>query len=372
MRTFESDDCKIIYPNKTAFCFSPVIVDIQKKDIDLTFATIRIYKDTGDYWTEEREMSSGRAVFDISRYAQMLFSTVEHSGLDYSEAVSYSPHMKSAIIEIRLYISKTIPGGDSGYIRLFPTDLDFVWGSLEANEQVGGYKKLVWFVNYPFTIDLCCRPGNYFDVVSDGKPQYPVFNFPPRGEGIKSEFLWHIVNIGKLFKAPRRELYIAYPYSKRIKNGVESMGVTSYRLEVNRALGGIYLRWTDWQGRYCYYLFHPGSESIKVGEEVKFRRIGLSDAASYVNGVNRGDGRMVTKDSVVSVALVAPLVDEEIFSMLTTLLTSPVVDRYMGEDTNGPLWQRVNIATGSFTKTAKKLQDFTCQMELPQQNIPRL
>lgn len=376
MITVNTGEYVLEYPEEVVFAFSPVIIRIQRIEvINLTFAAVKIYKDGELRWNELREVArDGQIVFDVSRYLQMLLSSIEHSYIDYSKRVSYNPNFtKNVRIEVLIYTDEEVTESTK-YEAMHVINFKPVWGCLDINEKLGGHATRTWFVNYPFTFDLSSKTNNYFDVYIDGKHDDQVFNISTDQDGVNpNTFHPYLVNPGKLFEPPQRELYLSAYGCLHICNGVVSTGVTSYKLRVDRSTSGVYLRWIDRQGQYCYYLFKSGTETIKTNKDRTYIREEMIYPDRYTdNGLHKGDGNRIVKSAEASVVLIAPLVDSDTFDFLTSLLSSPVVDRFISSEGDAVRWQRVNISAGTVSKSAKKLQDFTATIELPNQNQQQL
>ena len=142
-------------------------------------------------------------------------------------------------------------------------------------------------------------------------------------------------------------------------------------LNVNNCTEGIYLRWINKLGEYCYYLFNISSESneIKNGDVniVNFlKNIDFEYESGYVNGYAKGTNRTQSKNGQKSIRLYVPLVDRDTFLFLESLIESVHIDLFCGYgDSNEELWMGVNVSEGTFTKTNTPLQDFECNLILP-------
>lgn len=68
-----------------------------------------------------------------------------------------------------------------------------------------------------------------------------------------------------------------------------------------------------------------------------------------------------------------PLVDSDTYNFLFQLAMSPVVDMYMGKDSDKKdRWQGVNVAVETFNKTRAVLQDFIATIILPETRVQSL
>ncbi|MCL1933958.1 MAG: hypothetical protein FWF53_09145 [Candidatus Azobacteroides sp.] len=133
-------------------------------------------------------------------------------------------------------------------------------------------------------------------------------------------------------------------------------------LNVSDCTEGVYLRWINKLGEWCYYLFTVSSESNEVKNAdniVEFLR-----TVDFEDGYNPGTHR-IQKESQTTIRLFAPLVDRETFMFLKSLPGAIYVDMFCGYENNEQLWIGVNIADGTFVKDKSQLQDFECTLILP-------
>ena len=67
------------------------------------------------------------------------------------------------------------------------------------------------------------------------------------------------------------------------------------------------------------------------------------------------------------------IVDSDTYNFLFQLAMSPVVDMYMGKDSDKKdRWQGVNVAVETFNKTRAVLQDFIATIILPETRVQSL
>ena len=99
------------------------------------------------------------------------------------------------------------------------------------------------------------------------------------------------------------------------------------RLLVDECTDGIYLRWINRHGFYCYWLFKRGDEGKQIANDGEFIRNNMQDY-NYVNGYHGGSGRKQRKTEENTLLVCAPLVDSETFDFLFQLALSPIVDMY--------------------------------------------
>lgn len=92
-----------------------------------------------------------------------------------------------------------------------------------------------------------------------------------------------------------------------------------------------------------------------------------------MNGYHSGTGRKQRKTEENTLLVCAPLVDSDTYNFLFQLAMSPVVDMYMGKDSDKKdRWQGVNVAVETFNKTRAVLQDFIATIILPETRVQSL
>ena len=141
---------------------------------------------------------------------------------------------------------------------------------------------------------------------------------------------------------------------------------SNVRCRIDDRENGVYLRWINRHGVYCYWLFIAGDKQRQVANDGEFMRNNMQDY-NYVNGYHGGTGRKQRKSENSIIPVCAPLVDGDMFDFLCELALSPVVDMYV--DGN---WLAVNISVDTYTKTRSVLQDFIATVILPESRIASL
>lgn len=367
MRHSSITGADIYYPNQIAFCFSPMMISVIQSGSVMTGAKVKIKKSTGVYWEESREPINGSVEFDVSKYVQMLFNLDNVSALSNMMKVYESALIKD--VEIIIEVSTATATNNLNI------NIETIWGALSEDETLGGHKNITWFTKFPFTLNVMCKDGSYFDVLADGEDKQQVFNITSEDvTPLAHDLHEYIVDVRKLFAAPKRELYIASPFCIKVQDDVLSTAVQSYRMKIDNSDEGLYLRWIDRQGRYCYWLFKQNGKNTKVEEELRYNKIG--DQSFSGSGLCNSLTYQSKKTSVDILTAFVPMVYKDEKEYLHQVLTSPIVDLYRGtKQVNGSdidKWTRVNIVTGTFGTEKKNYQDFTIQIELSQKQAQGL
>jgi hypothetical protein len=326
------------YPT-LAFAFNPIRVDVSENDMDI------VYCEAGGIFLE-RETRDGKTSFDLSAIAQSLFDRKEFRPKTFDNVL-----MKTLTVEV-------FNGPDYETFNI-----SVIWGALQIGETYSQKKTLNWFKNLPFTaplllagsIDLKMKYDNtgYSDYMQlhQGKHNIPI-NAPDA-----NRFVYLGTDNGG-----QGVFDYTFDYTFRTESGNYETLIT---LIVNECTDGIYLRWINKYGEYCYYLFNQGVESREISNsniDIRERLV-----TEYISGYNSGTNHPLTKEVEKSIRLSAPLVDGDTFKFLYSLIESPVVDLFNGYgDNNTEKWVGVNIAAGTFIQDNTPLQDFECAMVLPE------
>lgn len=128
---------------------------------------------------------------------------------------------------------------------------------------------------------------------------------------------------------------------------------------------GVFLRWIDGQGFPVSWLFQKGSEQRKVTASSAYRA-NMEDGL-YANNGNGQQLQVDTKDAKVTQELAASLVTADEYDTLRSILTSPVVEMWDGEQ-----WQRVNVTAGTDKRTSAVKQQFEFSIIMPEEVAQQL
>ena len=277
--THSSTGTVVEYPNATHFAFVPAIFKITK--IPTTYDKLEMVltdRQAQQSYSEEREPLNGAAYFDVRRYLQLLFNNVAQGVIDYSKAFVDSPLKKNIYATIYWYRN-----GSQFYLGTF--GIDAIWGTISARESSGGIMRRKWFVRYPFTVDVFAKNGTSFDVLIDGKQSDIMFyNHNEDAEGA-TPYHRYLLNPARVIdpSTVARSVHIAVPHSLVLKNDEEAVGMVGYTLDIDRSANGVYLRWIDQQGRYCYYLFKEIGSASTVSTSSTWERNDMNVPTAYRN-----------------------------------------------------------------------------------------
>ena len=363
------------YPNSVHFSNVPALVRVYwTADDGVTFIpetiTIQLSDPDGRTYTEYRNVYNLEVVFDVRRFMQTAFAELNLDVVNYNGGMwtrNYNFRTISAVV--------TYTDNNNATVVVASFSVDSVFGNIERGESTGGNVRRRWFVNYPFTLDFYCRRGEMFDLVVDGV-QRPGVNFPQEqilSTTTASGYSRALLNVKELIDpfTIERAFRLSQPFGYVSKNDVETEGILTYNVEVDRtpekAEKRVYLRWIDNQGRFCYWLFKDLGTSDAVAAS-SFVSADIINPVIYNGGMNRGTEVRQSFARTKTRTLGAKSVDRETFDFLLPLASSPFVDIFDGYDANDvPQWHTVNVSAATISKSTKPRQDFTIAVVEPAQ-----
>lgn len=365
MRKTKIDTTTIEYPDEIGFCFNPIVINVYGftwSYIDVTITD----KVTSVEKKEKRAMFGSSCFFDLSPYAQGFFDLLNFNKVDYSAEAQDSQVGRLFSVEVDLYISDGTLG------NTFQFDTFIIWGAMKAGERYNGNRSLTWFKHFPFSVGIYSATNNSaVNITVDGVPKSTA--------NLSGRSVWNLMLDGI---EASKEVVFELPGSASVASVFDNTfdftffgllnTATKVLCSVDDSNNGVYLRWIDRHGFYCYWLFKSGDENRQVANDGEFIRNNMADY-NYVNGYHGGTGRKQKKTENNTLPVCAPLVDSDMYDFLFQLVTSPVVDMYAGTDDEGVCrWQAVNIAIATFVKTRKNLQDFVATIILPETRVQNL
>lgn len=142
------------------------------------------------------------------------------------------------------------------------------------------------------------------------------------------------------------------------------------KLIINNKAEGYYLRWIDRFGCFQYYLFDKGKHTIKnepKGEKISERDFNIGMWFPNHDRIGRIDGNITNKCCASSL-------DENIYAYVSSIITSPIIDLYLGKTKFGEeMWVPVNIVASAHdydpTKILHDLEISFTMPEISAQNI---
>lgn len=348
---------RIEYPNELAYAGMPMIIKVSNAGSYIGVGiTIKVGE---DYHAETRTLYNGEVTFDIQRYAQMAFVGKD---LGYKLVSSESWQKSNLSQYIEVVVSLTDSAGVTTNAATF--DITALYGYIGIYQTNGAsVRKRKWFYHYPQSFDFYGNAigGPYLVVDGGGVASWAI----PNSENIEQTAVFINYRMTVLENTKRKAELTAY--NTWGINGDNVVNIrTTYDLDIVYCTSGVYLRWLDHLGQWCYYLFRPTGRNYTTKEVQSWQDGILRNSLAPENGVYLQSGQTMHQYSQQeSISLGAKLVDAETFDFLLTLTHSPVVEvlanasDYVEDPTTTPLWERVSVVGGSYARTSAPLQDFS-------------
>lgn len=362
MRTHNTGNITIEYPDAISFAFNPTVVNVYGENV--TKAEIEVTDSSGKVYTEKREIFKNNVFFDISQYIQCSFGAVNEIKIPYSVQASDSA------LGMNFTCAVTVYSASSVLVDSFSFSTFAIWGAMRVGERFNGSRNLTWFKNYPFSVGIYAAAAGSVQVKADGVVKSSIqlskqamWNVFPYGVTADDSIEFYLPGSGTA--ASVFDHTFDYTFKGLLNTPVNIV------CKVDDSDCGVYLRWIGRHGMYCYWLFQSGDETRQVVNDGEFLRNNMEDY-SYKNGYHGGTGRKQRKTENDTLPVCAPLVDSDTWDFLFELVTSPVVDMFAGYDGETPQWKGVNVSVENFVKTKDSLQDFVCTIILPELNLQSL
>lgn len=325
---------------KFAFAFNPI-------RIWLYASAPGTYKLTsGDFGIETQTNESNKSYdgkyiisFELSSIAQSLFDRSKFYQIHEKDTILF----KMVDFEIN---------DSSGEIKI--GSIYVIWGALQIGEAYTQNKTLTYFRGFPFTVPLFLEERAVIKI--NGIETSQAFEAGKYNLSISNDATIEVFDefYRKIFGSAFDSTF--GPQRILIANGI-SIKVNI----IDCPNEGIYLRWINKYGEWCYYLFRSSVESNQV-EDIDISYDNIYYTTDFTNNYHIGISKPVGKSINQTLKLFAPLVDSDTFVHLLSLVESPVVDMLHSYDNNIPNWVSVNIQPGTFARSAELLQDFELYM----------
>lgn len=367
-------EAEVNYPDNVCFVFNPNYIEIGASlfpnTIDVWITGIYGNKTITPQKIAVSIYKDGKCKIYISRLLELMFDDI--------------PNKRSAVVSVAL------KAGDATF---FQFETIAVWGSLAVGERLAVHgvdsklydsfspnkKEIVWFKNYPFTVSLFkssyytkfqCKSNSSFESVElnqFGVNSIGFVEFNPKETfGNESESLTIYYQYGDENKISMFDE--TYDSSYLIADGHNDAVAKKFSIHIfiDNSVAGHYLRWVDRHGNLQYYLFLKGTDTFKnkPGTEVvqSDSAVGGMYFPNFTRTRNIG-GTITHKCCAINLP-------NSIFEYVAGIITSPIVDLYMGKDESGEdIWIPVKIESASVSYLHKKvLNDFELSFSLPDLN----
>lgn len=306
MRTTSNKLGSVAYPDELCFAFNPTYIKVT----GCTEVSLTTTVSNGvKSFPLETMCFNGTAIINISRALQLLFDVYEIIGQR----------------SIKISVDVASPTCTFTFTTIA------IWGNIAPGERFNGARTVRWFKNFPMTVTI-------FDGAS-------LKDIPPQVGTVATQTAWD------------------YTFDYTFHSAMAQI-ITCIE---DNSTDGVFLRWIDRHGRLQFWLFDKGVKEIKNDDG------GQELTMNYVDkGGNsfRSIKRQQYFFSENTLSLCAPNVDEEEYTMLEGILTSPVIDVYHKDTTVG--WEPVVVDTNTNKRKVAILQDFEFKIMLPNTNAQML
>ncbi len=391
MRTFQkrlgaTGTAFISVPNLLSFMFSPQVVEIEGLEPGDEVTVTATNSHTGESMSETKSYYREVLQFEMGRIIQILSALEPKKALtriDYSNTATKGMLQEYQLkVELKNYEINAL----TAQVYLLP-------GAMDGGETYGiGRKLMRLFVNYPQTAN-CWTDQNLPLTFRSFNPSYNAsFN------GIQDTDIQAPDDICKNSKCSEvnvlKWLEVHRPSAAQsLKNGNTITGFYGITFKVQEGSAetaekaneyitlkpdtrtdGVYLRWLGRNGEAEYWLFTPGKKSTSVAVNNTFTRF-EGDLAEPKDGVLGNSGYQdYTETRAITMGTGNVTLDE--YERLCGLATSPVVEMLIRNEPGNYLWQRVNVAGGSYERNIRRstpgLQTFEITINLPKRNTIQL
>lgn len=314
-------------------------------------------------------------VFDVSGVSRLLFPR-ELFGV-----VQYKDEIFRSNAQINIY--KIMPGTTTEiYIGGMNNIID--WGGLQIGELYKRRDTFMYWEGLPFTVPLTYDrypdggqvPLYWYERIDEGTYSnrgamgIGKYNLPVGGYGAKRRIVW------KFTHTPIDQWEGIF--TREFDHTFRGIGSDSFFINIRVApcvRDGLYLRWVSPLGEWLYFNFDitnrsKVSSNNTISIEPEFYNV---NPRSMQYGIHPGTTNPIGKNGQVTYAVVANLIDSDIFDYVNTLETSPLVYMYLGIDEAGAdSWARVDIAPGTFVRSGANLQDLTFNVLMPREFLQSL
>ena len=368
MREITNNGVTLSYPEEIGFAFNPCLLVASGDNLEKMVIEIRGGEKTETVWLEAMK---GKCYADVREYVQTFFDSMMFGAVDYGQE-------RLTEMGKRVYFSVTATKEDEANTTVeYTFEVFYIWGALKVGgqEMYNSYRTLTWFRGFPFTVGVYTAGSGSIMFSKDGVadrfvslPEQGVWNIPIKSTDDANRYYLLSDCTGAFVEVTFDN---TYDMTFRYRN----VGTKTEKVRINIVDSydeGYYLRWINRHGFYCYYLFKSGDEVRKVASGGLFTRNNLlAYDMSYGYQGYTGRQQMMSREDTIPVC--APLVDSDTWDMLFDIATSPCVDLFAGYDKEGVAkWLSVTVVSGSYTKAKAVLQDFVCNIIMPDVPIQKL
>lgn len=384
---------QVTIPGPLLFIYSPQIVSVtitehtgSLEGLPVSFTITNSPNGTGRSYTETRNIHNNTVELDIARILQLLSADVEgFFDRSATEQATSKP----------LLYGLTVSYQDGyGTTRLLAAHLgeegrlEGMYGALDPGETYGDEIHRRLWVNFPQTFHARRLPSDALLYVS------PFLNVENSGEHAGAECQYLDV-VAQREDADRfvNVTQITTTWDEVMREG-EGVKVSARTVRVtpdfSKPGSGVYLRWIDRHGETMSWLFCRSKQSVKTVLRENFTTHYSGDPLSPGRYGRLRNPMKAEYSEARELTMGCGDLSAEEFDAVCSLATAPVVEMLVSgspapSDVNPLLkdrlfppyvWQRVNIAPGTFARGNQRTTPNTYSIEfiveLPERHTPRL
>lgn len=338
------------------YCFSPFIVKVEASS-GITGMEISVLQKGNRKYNELLQFNGEKEIRkDIGSVMKSIF---DYNGMIWPINDYMIVENSSKQYDIAINVNTTNGASTHNF-----ENITFVYGALDYGKiyyTTNKIKNVRHFVNFPFSLDFLLSPGANLGFSIKPSKEYTgeyknivceLINKPDLATGKK--YLAYIGKGGVELNT------IRYPFIDN--NNIFDTASDTYFVTVDNCTEGVYLMWLNREGKRSFFLFkNKGVNTSIEGEEYNKK---LNYNTRYIE-----NPKQINKKAKKTITLAVPMSDKEEYSYIESVLTSPEVYMY---NIDSALFTKVNVVTGDFEKTGAELQDFTFQIELPEEYTIKL
>lgn len=377
------------YPDEIGFAFNPCLFTVEATGLISARVDLSVGGTVKN--TATCDAFGNKAILDVREYVQSLFDEENLGNVDYTKASNSKLGLLVGITVYATFSTSAFGGSTHSNINIMGTNtinVFYIWGALQpgGTETFNASRKMRCWRGYPFTIGVYANGSGSVLMKRNGVPT-DFTNITEQG-------MWNIpLAVPETDKESVTRYYVLSDVDKQLSEadftsgtfdntfdltflGIRVDSTDKVRVEVaddaeTYGKDGVYLRWINRHGFYCYWLFKKGQESRKTTADGQFLRNNLL-AYDQTYGYGTGFGRQQGYTRQDTYPVCAPMVDEETWNFIFDVCTSPIVEMLTSWDGTTAKWTSVTVAAGTFTRTKDILQDFVASINLNETPIQKL
>lgn len=237
------------------------------------------------------------------------------------------------------------------------------------------------FVNYPQTVRVSSYDGEMVILTTDNETETPYDGQSPAAleldimqwlmREIDSDYDSHLEGLNPPIRV--KHTPIIAEGQGDIENEFKTYALKDDLTPMGK---GVYLRWLHRDGSVGYWLFTKSKEAFSATAGSSYTAYMDGVPAAPVAGTIRNAARQ-DFDIATTLTIGTPNATEDEHRYLCGLVSSPCVEMLVGGTRTAPVWARVNVVAGTYTRDyprsgLPRLKPFELAITLPSRNAIKL